>query len=45
MKNSKVVERFILKLYAYVSMEISINMFTYENYIFYMNVTINRYIY
>lgn len=43
MKNSKVVERFILKLY--VSMEISINMFTYENYIFYMNVTINRYIY
>lgn len=43
MKNSKVVERFILNLY--VSMEISINMFTYENYTFYMNVTINRYIY
>lgn len=43
MKNSKVVERFILNLY--VSMEISINMFTYENYTVNMNVTINRYIY
>lgn len=43
MKNSKVVEHFILKLY--VSMEISINMFTYENYTVNMNVTINRYIY
>lgn len=43
MKNLKVVECFILNIY--VSMEILINMFMYENYIFYMNVIINRYIY
>lgn len=43
MKNLKVVECFILKFY--VSMEILINMFMYENYIFNMNVIINRYIY